>query len=111
MRMPGHAPEPTTAADMARLTSLIAEHDVIFLLTDSRESRWLPTALAQLHNKLVINVALGMDTWVVMRHGAIDIAKDGASIPHLGCYFCNDVIAPVDVYHFHFSLCAIKLAG
>lgn len=46
--MPGHAVGSSeeavkeTLSDMNRLDQLVQEHDVIFLLTDSRESRWLP---------------------------------------------------------------------
>ena len=55
----------------------------------------------------MITAALGFDTFLVMRHGARDFAHaakcEGAarleSIPgtSLGCYFCNDVVAPGDV--------------
>jgi ubiquitin-like modifier-activating enzyme ATG7 len=47
--MPGH-PIPSqnvekTKEDVEVLKSLVGEHDVVFLLMDSRESRWLPTLL------------------------------------------------------------------
>lgn len=71
-------------------------------------------------SQLVINAALGFDTFVVMRHGlkkpkqqeSGDSRLSNASassdllgsslfsnIPgyKLGCYFCNDVVAPGDV--------------
>ncbi|ORZ01388.1 hypothetical protein BCR43DRAFT_486856 [Syncephalastrum racemosum] len=83
--MPGHNFSSSLRQDLDRLSSLISEHDSVFLLTDSRESRWLPTLLAREENKIVINAALGFDTYVVMRHG-----------PALGCYFCNDIVAPTD---------------
>lgn len=53
--MPGHSIGSNEEAlkenleNMLKLEELIKEHDVIFLLTDSRESRWLPTVLASLH--------------------------------------------------------------
>ncbi|XP_059800046.1 ubiquitin-like modifier-activating enzyme ATG7 isoform X2 [Hypanus sabinus] len=104
--------------DVEQLEKLISSHDVIFLLMDTRESRWLPTVIAASLRKLVINAALGFDTFVVMRHGlkkprqecgeptsaatAVPPSVMGSSlfsnIPghKLGCYFCNDVVAPGD---------------
>ncbi|XP_052330542.1 ubiquitin-like modifier-activating enzyme ATG7 [Oncorhynchus keta] len=55
--------------DVEHLEKLISEHDVVFLLMDTRESRWLPTVIAASNRKLVVNSALGFDTFVVMRHG------------------------------------------
>ncbi|KAK4695088.1 ubiquitin-like modifier-activating enzyme ATG7, partial [Lecanoromycetidae sp. Uapishka_2] len=43
--------------------------------------------------KIVMNAALGFDTFVVMRHGVNDKANPEQQ---LGCYFCNDVVAPAD---------------
>lgn len=61
---------------------------------DTRESRWLPTVMGKSAGKIVMNAALGFDTYVVMRHGVT--TKDGGEAA-LGCYFCNDVVAPADV--------------
>lgn len=61
--------------------------------------------------QLVMNVALGFDTYLVMRHGLPSPSSDGAdeveppkvAVPgapytgQLGCYYCNDVVAPMDV--------------
>ncbi|WVQ97783.1 E1-like protein-activating enzyme Gsa7p/Apg7p [Kwoniella sp. CBS 9459] len=90
--MPGHAC-PQLASDLTRLETLIQSHDAIFLLMDSRESRWLPTMLGATYGKIVINAALGFDSYLVMRHGA---SSSGPSSLRLGCYFCNDVVAPAD---------------
>mmetsp|Transcript_117975 Transcript_117975/g.164303 ORF Transcript_117975/g.164303 Transcript_117975/m.164303 type:complete len:91 (+) Transcript_117975:1392-1664(+) len=80
---------------MRRLEDLIKEHDVIFLLLDSREARWLPTVMAQAHNKVCLTVALGFDTFLVMRHGThMKLNEEPVQPPRLGCYFCNDVVAP-----------------
>uniref|UniRef100_A0A8B9KW92 Ubiquitin-like modifier-activating enzyme ATG7 n=1 Tax=Astyanax mexicanus TaxID=7994 RepID=A0A8B9KW92_ASTMX len=133
--MPGHPvnfSEVTMAQarrDVEQLEALISAHDVVFLLMDTRESRWLPTVVAASQRKLIVNAALGFDTFVVMRHGlkkpkASDTAASSPSsaspslsdsssssttpavpgtslfsnIPghRLGCYFCNDVVAPGD---------------
>ncbi|TIB02104.1 hypothetical protein E3P96_02235 [Wallemia ichthyophaga] len=90
--MPGH-PFPTSSkarveSEVHRLDALIDQHDSIFLLTDSRESRWLPTLLGKARNKTVINAALGFDSYLVMRHGT--------PVNKLGCYYCNDIVAPTD---------------
>jgi len=98
--MPGHSFESEEAKkDIAeqvnQLEELIKSHDAIFLLTDSRESRWLPTLLATKYNKICLTVALGFDTFVVMRHGLSPFEhKEEINGKRLGCYFCNDVVAP-----------------
>ncbi|XP_061543284.1 ubiquitin-like modifier-activating enzyme ATG7 isoform X1 [Phycodurus eques] len=130
--MPGHPVNFSQATlaqaqrDVEQLEKLISVHDVVFLLMDTRESRWLPTVIAGSKRKLVINAALGFDTFVVMRHGlkkarqnacgdvdsppSCSSASSSSSTPagsasslfsnipghKLGCYFCNDVVAPGD---------------
>ncbi|XP_015921791.1 ubiquitin-like modifier-activating enzyme ATG7 [Parasteatoda tepidariorum] len=103
--MPGHSvPEnmvDQTKLDVSKIEELVENHDVIFLLMDSRESRWLPSLLAAHRGKLVINAALGFDTFLVMRHGLKLPNTSGGDIGSkiiegydLGCYFCNDIVAP-----------------
>ncbi|KAF9565773.1 E1-like protein-activating [Agrocybe pediades] len=104
--MPGHPIPPGAAsiaqakADVAKLEQLIDEHDAVFLLMDSRESRWLPTVIGAAKGKIVLNAALGFDTFLVMRHGArassLSTGKDGKPHQRLGCYYCNDIVAPAD---------------
>lgn len=54
--MPGHtvgdSMMKSTNNSIEQITKLVQEHDVIFLLTDSRESRWLPTMLAAYYKKV-----------------------------------------------------------
>ena len=53
---------------------------------------------------MILNSALGFDTYLVMRHGIRPEEPETAEktplnkIPQrLGCYYCNDVVAPTDV--------------
>jgi ubiquitin-like modifier-activating enzyme ATG7 len=93
--MAGHPilDEPKVKAEYEKLKALIEEHDVIYLLLDTRESRWLPTLMGKAAGKIVMNAALGFDTFVVMRHG---LKARGSEEEEMGCYFCNDVVAPAD---------------
>jgi ubiquitin-like modifier-activating enzyme ATG7 len=97
--MPGHVVADTEVESVKRnvelLERLIEEHDVIFLLTDTRESRWLPSVIGAQKKKIVLNAALGYESYVVMRHGVVSDSNDDNQF-RLGCYFCNDVVAPVD---------------
>lgn len=127
--MPGHPIPPASIEkvrkDYEQLEGLIDSHDVVFLGMDSRESRWLPTVmgaakgkvsertflafiatLTMVHLQLVMNVALGFDTFLVMRHGIPSLTPDSdtptttTGSPYkgkLGCYYCNDIVAPMDV--------------
>lgn len=84
-------------SDVARLGELIRAHDAVFLLMDTRESRWLPTLMCATEGKMCFTAALGFDSYVAMRHGAA-IRDDAGVISGMtaGCYFCNDVTAPTD---------------
>lgn len=70
-------------------------------------------------NKMLINVALGFDSYLIMRHGCgvdadgislkpdtpavlptpppasrdAEVAASSESLPRLGCYFCQDIVA------------------
>jgi ubiquitin-like modifier-activating enzyme ATG7 len=89
--MPGHTESRESVQESVQaLDKLVQECDAVFLLTDTRESRWLPTIMAAAHDKLLINAALGLDSWLVMRHGGGCETKP----VRYGCYFCNDVVAP-----------------
>ena len=50
--------------------------------------------------QMVLNAALGFDTYLVMRHGARtpspETGKNNGP-ERLGCYYCNDIVAPADV--------------
>jgi ubiquitin-like modifier-activating enzyme ATG7 len=92
--MAGHPimDEKKVKAEFDLLHKLIEDHDAIFILMDTRESRWLPTVMGKSANKIVLNAALGFDSYMVMRHGV----SSQPEAEQLGCYFCNDVVAPGD---------------
>lgn len=54
--MPGHPIPPAsvdkTKKDIATFERLVDEHDVVFQLMDSRESRWLPTVVGASKGKV-----------------------------------------------------------
>lgn len=104
--MPGHvvgqSMMESTREEVKVLEELVTRHDVVFLLLDSREARWLPTLMCASLNKIAINAALGFDSYTVQRHGtretvaaaSPDLALRNPSGRDLGCYFCNDVTQP-----------------
>ncbi|KAF5947492.1 hypothetical protein HYC85_013449 [Camellia sinensis] len=121
--MPGH-PVPSheeniVLEDCKHLHDLIDCDDAVFLLTDTRESRWLPALLCANANKITVTAALGFDSFLVICHGAGPLRSthdfkgnavntssseirnfseiDRDREHRLGCYFCNDVVAPIDV--------------
>lgn len=95
--MPGHVFSEEKAVQQYReLLGLMQEHDVVFLLTDNRESRWLPTVMAAALHKTTLCCGLGFESFLCMRHG--DPAQEEAGPNHrLGCYFCSDIVAPANV--------------
>ncbi|XP_033223571.1 ubiquitin-like modifier-activating enzyme ATG7 [Belonocnema kinseyi] len=104
--MPGHvvgkSMMESTKQALIKLEELYAKHDVVFLLLDSREARWLPTVLCAAINKIAINAALGFDSYTVQRHGTRnsqevltpDLMVQNPTGKDLGCYFCNDITQP-----------------
>lgn len=100
--MPGHphAKPEVLRASIRKLRELIDSHDVVCMLTDSRESRWLPSLLVSASQTLEVDrppplgltCALGFDSFLVGRQ---TWRKQAAA-----CYFCNDVTAPRDSLAF-----------
>ncbi|AQK96577.1 Autophagy 7 [Zea mays] len=114
--MPGHPVSSSKMAsvldDCKHLQTLVAANDAIFLLTDTWESRWLPTLLCSSENKIAISALLGHDSYLVMRHGAGPGTSGGTdevttqklstenALGHqrLGCCFCNDTASLINVH-------------
>lgn len=91
--MPGHSASFSEEA-VLQLDSLVRSHDAVFMLGDTRESRWLPSLLASLHARIGITVALGFDSFVAMQ-----TANNVSYFPENkrpSCFFCHDVVGPRD---------------
>ncbi|CDR94245.1 hypothetical protein, conserved [Babesia bigemina] len=106
--------EEDLRASYTTLTNIMLKCDVVFLATDSKESRWLPSLIGAAHRfhsaevnsgvldeanpngelrenrrgPLVISTGLTFDTFMVIRHGYGGF--------YGGCYFCSDVQWPED---------------
>ena len=97
---PGSAAAAAQAAAVAQLDELVSSHDVVFLLTDTRESRWLPTVFAAARGTPSFTLALGVDSLLCLRSHSCAEGSGGASgdlpAPRLCCYFCSDPTAPCD---------------
>lgn len=63
--MPGHhvgeSVRSRIRTDVEKLEALIKEHDCIFLLMDTRESRWLPTLVAAANKKVLKKLSFEID--------------------------------------------------
>jgi len=75
--------------DTSLLIELIKCHDIIWCLTDNKESRWTPTVVGLCEKKIVVSVGLGVDQYVVT-------LSNGETLSSGGCFFCNDVVGPVN---------------
>ena len=99
--LPGHPSDLTLLEEnFSHLKNLVNSHDVVFMLTDSRESRWLPSLLvaaasadpSNVNPPLGVSVALGFDSYLVKIQSYQSVKSS--------CYFCNDVNAPTDQTSF-----------
>lgn len=83
--MPGH-PVPPTALDavrqdLATLERLVDKHDVVYLLMDSRESRWLPTVIGAAKGKVSLRPrALGFGRRTCAAPWMPSVASDTRSL-------------------------------
>ncbi len=115
--MPGHyitdEQIDVTYKDLQVIEEEIKNHDVLLNCFDSREARYFPSLIGALHNKLVLSIGIGYDSFVIVRHGKYgedfgenlekclkdptqeDYLKD-LNKNDIGCFFCSDYLPPND---------------
>ena len=102
--MPGHPIFSTelesVEKDILQLIHYIQTRDIIFLLTDTRESRWLPCLLGKVFHKTIITIGLGVDSFLV------NVSKPGST-----CFFCNSPNAPTQTKGTPDERCTITRPG
>ena len=64
----GETVRARTEQDLDKFVEVVQSHDVVFMLTDSKESRWLSTLLGTFCGKIVINAAFGFGRYLITRH-------------------------------------------
>ena len=102
--MPGHPIFPNelegVEQDVLQLIHYVQTSEIIFLLTDTRESRWLPCLLAKVFHKTIVTVGLGIDSFLV------NVSKPGST-----CFFCNSPDAPSQTKGTPDERCTITRPG
>lgn len=96
-----------------QLCEWIDESDVVFLMTDLIDSRWLPSVLCCLSHTLCISISLDGDSFTIQRYGRslVEYGERGFHHPaslqsclskgyknqsvgsHENCCFCNETIS------------------
>jgi hypothetical protein len=94
---PGHPVSPSKVAslldDCKHLQTLVASNDVVFLLTDTWEGKWLPTLLCANENKVnlehlfsLYDLILDTNNWFYDCVSAADCYYGSTRIQQLPCH-------------------------
>jgi ubiquitin-like modifier-activating enzyme ATG7 len=90
-----------TINNINEIKLLIKENDILFLLTDNMESRWLPTMFGTYFNKKIITVGLSPENFVIIEHNH-----------NSGCYFCSqDTITNSVINKSYDQRCTVVRGG